>query len=73
MHRFIDGQPTNNRFMLTKDNSWNYTTWPLLTIEHIVMFMVISIHIQINGKFYGSINIVSMFPLIISVLNIQFI
>jgi len=37
-------------FILTIDYSNNFTTNKVLTIEHMAMFVVKSIHIQINGQ-----------------------
>jgi len=38
-------------FIFTIYYSKNFTTKYLLTMEHIAMFVVKSIHIQINGQF----------------------
>jgi len=56
MHRSIAGHYTYNLFISTIDYSTDFTTIQLLTIEHMVMFVVISIVVQINGQVYGSIN-----------------
>jgi len=45
MHRSIDGHKPCNLFILTKDYSKKFTTNKLLTIEHMAMFVVKSIHI----------------------------
>jgi len=57
MHRSIAGYNPYNLFILTKDYSKNFTTNNVLTKEHMPMFVVKSIVIQINGLAYGSINI----------------
>ena len=56
MHRSIAGYNPYNLFILTKDYSKNFTTNKVLTIGHMLMFVVKSINIQINGLAYGSIN-----------------
>ena len=45
-----------NLFTLTIEYGKNFTTTQLLTIELMALFMVKSIHIQINGQVYGSIS-----------------
>jgi len=50
MHRFIAVHNPYNLFILTIVYSKNLTTSYLLTIEHMAMFVVKSIHIQINGQ-----------------------
>jgi len=47
--RTIAGYNPNNQFILPIHFSKNFTTLILLTIEHMAMFVVKSIHIQING------------------------
>jgi len=54
MHRSI-AYPYN-LVISTIHYSTHFTTIELVTIEHMVMFVVISIVIQINGQVYGSIN-----------------
>ena len=56
MHRSIAGHNPYNLFISTIDYSTDFTTMQLLTIEHMVMFVVMSIDVQINGQDYGSIN-----------------
>ena len=56
MHRSIAGHHPNNLFIFTIDNSKNFTTRLLLTIEHMAIFVVKSIVFQINGQVYGTIN-----------------
>jgi len=55
MHRSIAGHIPYNLLILQK-NSKNFTTMKLLTKEHMAIFVVKSIHIQIIGQVYGSIN-----------------
>ena len=50
IHRSIAVRNPNNLFILTLVYSKNLTTSYLLTIEHMAMFVVKSIHIQINGR-----------------------
>ena len=50
MHRSIAGHNPYNPFILTIVYSKNLTTSWLLTIEHMAMFVVKSIHIQIYGQ-----------------------
>jgi len=56
MHRSIAGHNPYNLFTITVDLSMNFTTMKLLTIEHMVMFVVKSIHIQSNGQVCACIN-----------------
>ena len=56
MQRSIADHNPYNMFILTIDFSKNSTKIKLLTIEHMAMFVVKSIVIQINGKVYGLIN-----------------
>ena len=50
MHRSIAGYNPYNPFILTIVYSKNLTTSWLQTIEHMAMFVVKSIHIQIYGQ-----------------------
>jgi len=50
MHRSIAGHNPYNLFILTIVYSKNLTTSKLLTIEHMTMFVVKSIHIQIDDQ-----------------------
>ena len=52
MHRSIDGHNPYNLLILTIDNSINFTTEKLLTIESMEIFKVKSIYILINGQFW---------------------
>ena len=56
LHRSIAGHNPYNLFILTIDYSNDFTTGQLLTIEHIAMFVVKSIVIQINDQVCGSIS-----------------
>ena len=56
MHSSIAGHNLYNLFILTKDYSNYLNTKKLLTIEHMVMFLVKSFVIQINCQVYVSIN-----------------
>jgi len=58
MHRSIAGHNPYTPFSLTIEYSKNFTTRWLLTIEHVAMFVVKSIAIQINGHVYESINLI---------------
>jgi len=51
MHRSIDDHTPYN-LILTIDYSKNFTTMPLLTKEHIAMFVVKPIHIQIMVRLW---------------------
>jgi len=51
MHRSIAVHNPYNLFILTIVYRKNLTTSYLLTIEHMAMFVVKSIHIQIYGQF----------------------
>jgi len=59
MHRSIAGNNPYYLFILTKDYSKNLTTSSLLTKEHMPMFVIKSIVIQINDLGYWSINCAS--------------
>jgi len=50
MHRSIDSHNPCNPFILTIVYSKKLTTSRLLTIEHMAMFVVKSIHIQFYGQ-----------------------
>jgi len=50
MHIFIDGQNPYNSFILTIVYSKNLITSWLLKKEHMALFVVKSIHIQIYGQ-----------------------
>jgi len=56
VRRSIAGHNPFNLFILTIIFSKNFTTKLLLKMEHMPMFVVKSLHIQINGQVYGSIN-----------------
>ena len=60
MHRSIAGHNPYNPFILTIVYSKNFTTSWLLTTEHMAMFVVKSIHIQI----YGQVMDLSIFVLV---------
>jgi len=49
MHRSSDGHNHYKFFSLPIDYSKNFITRSLQTIEHLAVFVVKSIHIQING------------------------
>jgi len=50
MHRSTAGHNPYNLFILTRVYSKNFPTSYLRTIEHMAMFVVKSIHIQINSQ-----------------------
>jgi len=52
----MSGHNRYNLFILTIYYSKIFTTMKLLTIEHMAMFLVKSIHIQIIGQVFESIN-----------------
>jgi len=56
MHIFTAGYTPYNLLTLTIEYSYNFTTWQLVTICHMSMFVVKFIGIQINGLGNGSIN-----------------
>jgi len=56
MHRALAGHNPYHLLILPKDNSTNFTTLKLPTIEHMTMIVVKSNHIQGNGQVYGSLN-----------------
>jgi len=55
-NRSIAGHNLYNLFIFTIDYSQNFTTRYFLAIEHVAMFEVKSIVIQIIGQVYGSVN-----------------
>jgi len=61
MHRSIAVHTPYNLFILTKVKSKTLTTSYLLTIEHMVMFVVKSIHIKINGQVMDLSIVVCLF------------
>jgi len=63
MHRSISGHNPYTLFILTVDYSKNFTTMQSLTIEHMALFVVKSIYIQIKWSGYGSVIIVLLLSL----------
>ena len=57
--RSIAGHNPHNLFIFTKDYRQNFTTRWLLTTEHMAMFVVKSIVIQINSQVYRTIYVSS--------------
>ena len=60
-HRYISGHNPYKLFILTIDYSKNFATMQSLTIEHMAMFVVKSIHIQMKWSGYGPVSCVVTF------------
>ena len=76
MHRSIAGRNTYHLFSVTMHCSKNLTTSLLLTLEHMVMFVVNSIHIHINSPVMDISNFLHMgqgFPYQLLVLEYKYL
>ena len=56
MRRSIAGHNPYNLFIFTIDDSKNFTTTYVQTVEHMAMCVIKSIVIQTNGQVYWPIN-----------------